>query len=123
MRIRRIGLVLGAMTIIFAIAAPAAAQSPWTDNYLRAYSHFAGSRYSYRTLSSFGPGAGSVMASPFVYQSQFIEPSYSRQRIMPHGYERFDVVPGFGGATMTPFGFSTYYVPGYSYGYYLPYAR
>jgi hypothetical protein len=123
MRIRWIGLALGAMAVILGIAAPATAQSPWTDNYLRAYTHFAGSRYSYRTLSSFAPGAGGVMATPFVYQSQFIEPAFSRQRIMPYGYDRFDVVPGFGGMTMTPFGFSRYYVPGYSYGYYLPYAR
>jgi hypothetical protein len=123
MRTHWIGLALGAMSLVLGIAAPALAQSPWSDNYLRASRHFAASRYSYRTLYSSVPGSGSVMYAPFVYQSQFIEPSYSRQRLMPHGYERFEVIPGSGGAAMTPFGFSTYYIPGFSYGYYVPYGR
>jgi hypothetical protein len=123
MRTRWIGLTLAAMSLLLANAATAKAQTPLTDNYLRAYQHFAGSRYSYRILSSFTPGSGGMMAAPFVYQSQFIEPGFSRQRIMPYGYDRFDLVPGFGGTTMTPFGFSSYYVPGYTFGYYVPFDR
>lgn len=123
MRRNWIVLALVALCVGLGYAAPIQAQSPWTDNYLRAYSHFAGSRYSYRTLTSFVPGAGGMISTPFAYQNQFVEPSFSRQRIMPYGYERFDVVPGFGGARMTPFGYSSYYVPGFSYGYYVPYAR
>lgn len=123
MRTRWIGLTLAALSLLLASSAMATAQTPLMDNYLRASQHFAGSRYSYRTLSSFVPGSGSMRAAPFVYQNQFIEPGFSRQRIMPYGYDRFDVVPGHGGTTMTPFGFSAYYVPGYRYGYYVPFGR
>jgi len=79
------------------------------------------SRYSYRTLYSSVPGSGSMSATPFVYQSQFIEPSFSRQRIMPQGYDRFDLIPGFGSAIFTPFGFSNYYAPGFGHGFVAPY--
>jgi hypothetical protein len=62
-----------------------------------------------------------MMSTPFTNQSQFIEPSFSRQRIMPSGYERFDLIPGMGSAIFTPFGFNTYYVPGFGRGYVAPY--
>jgi len=122
---RRHGMCVAMVTMALMLGstATAEAQAPVSYNYLRAYSHFAGSRYSYRVLYSSIPGSGSMTVAPFVYQSQFIEPSFSRQRIMPHGYSRFDVVPGSGGATMTPFGFSTYYVPGFSTGFYVPFRR
>jgi hypothetical protein len=102
-------------------AANAVAQTPADYNYNRAYRHFVTSRYSYRTLYSSVPGSGSVMATPFVYQSQFIEPSFSRQRIMPQGYDRFDLIPGFGSAIFTPFGFSNNYTPGFGRGLVAPY--
>jgi hypothetical protein len=66
------------------------------------------------------PGSGSVMATPLVYESQFIEPSFSRQRIMPGGYDRFDLLPGMGSAIFTPFGFNSYYLPGFGHGYVAP---
>jgi hypothetical protein len=116
-------LLMATMSLILGGAATAQAQPPLDYNYLRAASHFAGSRYSYRVLYSSIPGSGSATYAPFFYQSQFVEPSFSRQRIMPYGYERFDVVPGAGGTTMTPFGVSTYYVPGFSSGFYVPYRR
>ena len=123
MRTHGICLAIGTMIQMLGGAATAEAQPPLSYNYLRAYSHFAGSRYRYRTLYTSIPGSGSATFAPFFYQGQFIEPSFSRQRIMPHGYSRFDVVPGSGGATMTPFGFSTYYVPGFSTGFYVPFRR
>ncbi len=111
---------LGTMSLILAATPAAVAQTPASYNYNRAYRHFLGSRYSYRMLYSPSPGSGSVTYGPFGMQSQFIEPSFSRQQITPYGYARFDVVPGLGGATMTPFGFSSYYVPGFGRGYYAP---
>ena len=118
---RWIGLALLSISSMLAGTAKAVAQTPASLTYGRAYQHFLMSRYSYRTLYSSVPGAGSMMATPFVYQSRFIEPSFSRQRIMPYGYERFDLIPGFGGATMMPFGFGSYYVPGYGRGFVAPY--
>ena len=85
------------------------------------HSHTCPSRYSYRTLYASVPGSGSVMATPFVYQSQFIEPSFSRQRIMPQGYDRFDLIPGYGSAIFTPFGFSNSYNPGFGRGLVAPF--
>ena len=123
MRTHWICLAIGTMTLMLGGAATAEAQPPVSYNYLRAYSHFAGSRYSYRTLYSSIPGSGSATYAPYFYQSQFVEPAFSRQRIMPHGYSRFDVVPGSGGTTMTPFGFSSYYVPGFASELYVPYRR
>lgn len=116
-------LAMATMSLMLGGAMIARAQPPVNYNYLRASQHFANSRYRYRVLYSSVPGSGSVTVTPFFYQSQFLEPAFSRQRIMPHGYERFDVVPGSGGTTMTPFGFNTYYVPGSSSGYYVPYRR
>jgi hypothetical protein len=123
MRTHGICLAIGTMTLMLGGAARAEAQPQVSYNYLRAYSHFAGSRYSYRTLYSSIPGSGSATYAPFVYQSQFVEPAFSRQRMMLHGYSRFDVVPGSGGTTMTPFGFSSYYVPGFTSELYVPYRR
>ncbi|MGH7227046.1 MAG: hypothetical protein ACRELF_27840 [Gemmataceae bacterium] len=123
MRRHGICLVMATMSLALGGAATVEAQQPVSYNYLRAYSHFAGSRYSYRTLYSSVPGSGSVTVTPFLYQHQFIEPSFSRQRIMPHGYSRFEVVPGSGSTTMTPFGLRTNYVPGFSSIFYVPYRR
>lgn len=123
MRTRWLYLAMATMSLMLGSAATAGAQPPVDYNHLRASQHFAGSRYSYRVLYSSIPGSGSMTYAPFFYQNQFIEPSFSRQRIMPHGYERFEILPGSGGATMTPFGFSTYYVPGSSSGFYVPYRR
>ncbi|HTU19831.1 MAG TPA: hypothetical protein VMG10_17340 [Gemmataceae bacterium] len=120
MRTRWLYLAMGTMSLMLGSAATVEAQPPVNYNYLRAYQHFAGSRYSYRVLYSSVPGSGSATVAPFFYQSQYIEPAFSRQRIMPHGYSRFDVIPGSGGTTMTPFGFSTYYVPGFTSGFYVP---
>src|SRR5579871_2017378 len=121
MRWRWFFLVLAPGCSMLAGAIEAAAQTPASCNSARAYRHFLGSRYSYRTLYSSVPGSGSMMATPFAYQSQFIEPSFTRQRIMPGGYDRFDLIPGMGSAIFTPFGFSNYYVPGYGHGYVAPY--
>ncbi|MGH7225343.1 MAG: hypothetical protein ACRELF_19145 [Gemmataceae bacterium] len=120
MRWRGIGSALATVSLMLAGTATAAAQSPASFNYYRANQHFLNSRYSYRTLYSYAPPAVSAAYAPFLYQNQFIEPSISRQRIMPRGYERFDVIPGWGGTMITPFGFSSYYVPGFSHAYYAP---
>ena len=114
---------MGVISLMLGSAATTKAQAPVDYNYLRASRHFAGSRYGYRVLYSSVPGSGSMTITPFLYQSQFVEPSFTRQRIMPHGYSRFDVVPGSGGTTMTPFGFRTHYVPGFTSGFYVPYRR
>lgn len=119
MRWRCIGLALAAVCTL--LGGMATAQTPTSLTYDRAYRHFLASRYSYRTLYSSVPGSGSVMAAPFVYQSQFIDPGFSRQRITPFGYERFDAYPAQGGMTLTPLGYSNYYVPGFGYGLYAPY--
>jgi hypothetical protein len=79
------------------------------------------SRYSYRTLYSSIPGNGGVSYGPFGYQSQFVEPAFSRQWITPFGYGRFDVIPGMGSTTATPFGYTSYYAPGYGTGYHVPF--
>ena len=113
-------LTIATLSLLSGWLPTAAAQTPADYNYARATQHFLGSRYSYRTLYSSRPGSGSVTYSPFGYQSQFVEPGFTRQRIMPYGYERFESVPGLGGTTVTPFGFSSYYVPGFGYGYYAP---
>jgi hypothetical protein len=113
-------LTIGSLSLFVGWLPTAAAQTPADYNYARATSHFLGSRYSYRTLYSSRPGSGSVTYGPFGYQSQFIEPGFTRQRIMPYGYERFELIPGLGGTTMTPFGPNSYYVPGFGYGYYAP---
>jgi hypothetical protein len=123
MRWRCIGLMLVAISLMLGEETKATAQTPASYNYDRAYRHFLGSRYSYRTLYSSVPGAGSVMLTPFVYQSDFIEPSFSRQRITPYAYERFDIYPGLGGMTLTPFSFSSYYAPGFGHSLYAPYGR
>jgi hypothetical protein len=108
------------MSLLLTTATTADAQTPADYNAARAYQHFMGSRYSYRTLYSSNPGSGRMTATPFTYQSQFIEPGFSQQRITPYGYERFDAVPGLGGTTMTPFSYSSYYVPGFGYHYVAP---
>jgi hypothetical protein len=113
-------LTIGALHLLPGWLATAGAQTPADYNYARATSHFLGSRYSYRTFYSSKPGSGSVMYSPFGYQSQFIEPGFTRQRITPYGYERFEAVPGLGGTTATPFSFDSYYLPGFGYGYFAP---
>lgn len=124
MRAVCICLVMGAMSLILEGTATAQAPPPRVDyNYLRAYQHFAGSRSGYRVLYSSVPGSGRVTMTPYFYQSQYIEPAYSRQRITPYGYDRLNVHPAAGGMTMTPFGYSTYYVPGFSSVYYLPRPR
>jgi hypothetical protein len=101
-------------------SAKVTAQTPANYNYDRAQRHFLASRYSYRTMYSSTPGMGNVTVGPNLYKNQFIEPSYSRQWITPRGYERFDAIPGLGGTTVTPFGVSSYYVPGFGYGYAAP---
>jgi hypothetical protein len=126
MRAGCMGWVMATISLILGGTATAQvpqAPPPLDYNYVRAYRHFAGSRYSYRVLSSSVPGSGSVTVAPFVYQSQFIDPAFSRQRIMPSGYERFQVVPGSGAMIMTPWSYSSNYVPGFSYGYYVPWTR
>jgi hypothetical protein len=112
---------LATVSLMLGATAKVAAQTPASYTYDRAYRHFLNSRYSYRTLYSSVPATGSVMYTPFAYQSQFIEPSFSQQRITPYAYERYDAIPGFGGMTLTPFGFSSYYTPGFSRGFYAPY--
>lgn len=121
MRWRCICFVSAAMTLSLGGAAEATAQTPASYNSARAYSHFLGSRYSYRTMYSSIPGSRSVTYSPFFAQSQFIEPAFSKQWITPYYYERFDAFPGFGGTRMTPFSFGSYYYPGFGYGLYAPY--
>lgn len=108
------------VTLMLGGAADAAAQAPASITYGRAYQHFLNSRYSYRTLYSSVPGSRRMMYAPFVYQSQFIEPSFSRQRISPYGYDRFDLVPGYGSAILTPFGMSGFYSSGFGHGIVAP---
>ena len=114
---------MGTLSLLLAAATTADAQPPLDYNHARAYHHFRMSRYSYRTLYSSIPGQGGVIYGPFGYQSQFVEPAFSRQWITPYGYGRFDLVPGHGGTTMTPFGSSSYYVPGFATGYHVPFRR
>jgi hypothetical protein len=118
---RCIFLAMAAISSMLGGTARATAQTPASYNYDRAYRHFLGSRYSYRTLYSSLPGAGSVAVTLFVYQSQFIDPAFSKQWITPYFYERFDAFPGLGGMTLTPFSFSSYYAPGFGHGLYAPY--
>ena len=118
---RRSCWTLATVSLMLGATAKVAAQTPASYTYDRAYRHFLNSRYSYRTLYSSVPAAGSVMYTPFAYQSQFVEPSFSRQRITPYAYERYDAIPGYGGMTLTPLGFSSYYTPGFSRGFYAPY--
>jgi hypothetical protein len=120
MRWRRIGLTLATLSLILGVNT-ASAQTPASYTYERAYRHFVNSRSCYRTLYSSVPSSGSVMYTPFGYQSQFIEPSFSRQRITPFAYERFDAFPGFGGTTLMPFGFNSYYFSGFGHGIIAPY--
>lgn len=120
MRACWLSLTIAALSLLPNWMPTATAQTPADYNRARATAHFLGSRYSYRTLYSSNPGSGSVTYSPFGYQSQFIEPGFTRQRIMPYGYDRFEAVPGLGGTTVTPFGYSSYYVPGFGYGYTAP---
>lgn len=122
MRSQWVYLTLATVSLILGQTAAAVAQVPTPANYNseRAQRHFAASRYSCRTLFTSVPGSGSVTYSPLLYQSQFVEPGYSRQRLSPYGYERFDAIPGLGGTTITPFGANGYYVPGFGYGYYAP---
>lgn len=87
----------------------------------RAYQHFLNSPYSYRTYSALTPGRQAVNPIPFGYQSYYVQPGSTHQRITPWGYEGYDVVPGYGGSTVTPFGYSGYSVPGQTYQYYAPY--
>lgn len=121
MRWRCIGLALAIISSMLGGTTKATAQTPTSYTYQRAYLHFAGSRYSYRALYSSVPASGSVAATPFFYQGQYVEPSFSRQRITPFAYERFDVIPGLGGTMLTPFSFSSFYAPGYGHGLYAPY--
>jgi hypothetical protein len=107
--------------LFFCGTATASAQPLADYNYARAYHHFRMSRYSYRTLYSSIPGQGGVSYGPFGYQSQFVEPAFSRQWITPYGYGRFDLVPGSGGTAVTPFGYSSYFAPGFGTGYYVPF--
>jgi hypothetical protein len=114
-------LTLATLSLMLGATAKVAAQTPASYTYDRAYRHFLNSRYAYRTLYSSVPAAGSAVYTPFLYQSQYVEPGFSRQRITPYAYERFDAVPGFGGMTLTPFGFNSYYVPRSIHGFYAPY--
>lgn len=123
MRTRGILLATATMSLMLGSAATAAAQAPLDYNALRAYRHFAGSRYNYRQLYSSVPGSGSATYAPFFYQHDFIEPSFSRQRITPYGYARYDLFPGAGGTTITPFGMSTHYVPGFASAFSVPFRR
>ncbi len=118
---RWICLMVTTVCVLLAATGKTAAQTPAIYNYDWAYRHFLGSRYSYRTLYSSIPGSGSVMYTPFVYQSQYIDPAFSKQWITPFGYERFDAIPSLGGMTMTPFGFNSFFAPGFGYGLYAPY--
>jgi hypothetical protein len=120
---RWIGWTMGTLGFLLCGATTASAQSSADYNSARAYRHFLMSRYSYRTLSSSIPGQGGVSYGPFGYESQFVEPAFSRQWITPYGYGRFDWMPGSGGTTVTPFGYSNYYAPGYASGYYVPFRR
>lgn len=121
MRWRSIYLILATVGAVLAGEAKVVAQSPAAVyNYNRAYQHFLGSRYSYRTYTSYTAGASRATYTPFMYQSQYIEPSYSRQRITPAGYDRYDYIPGYGGAFYTPFGMGGYYFRGYHYGMIAP---
>lgn len=121
MRWCSICLISAVTSIMLGEAAKVAAQTPASYNYDRAYRHFLGSRYSYRTLYSSMPGSGSVTYTPFFYQGQFIDPAFSKQWLTPYGYERFDAIPALGGMTLTPFGFSSYYVPGFGHSLYVPF--
>ncbi len=118
---RRICLTLAIVSVLLATTEKAAAQTPASYNYDRAYRHFLGSRYSYRTLYSSIPGSGSVVYTPYFYQSQYIDPAFSKQWITPFGYERFDAIPSLGGMTLTPFGFNSYFAPGFGHGLYAPF--
>lgn len=121
MRRRCIILILASLGLMLAGIGEAVAQAPVAlYPYDRAYQHFLGSRYSYRTYSAISPGSRFVMRTPFVRQMQFIQPSISRQRITPFGYDRFDLIPGFGSAIVTPFGFGSYYMPGFGHGLVVP---
>ncbi len=117
---RWLGLTLAAIGLTLIGSTKVSAQSPASYNLDRAQRHFLVSRSGYRTLYSSTPGTNSVTVGPNLYQSQFVEPSYSRQTISPRGYERYDAIPGLGGSTMTPLGVSSYYVPGFGYGYAVP---
>ena len=123
MRAIRPCLTIATLSLLSGWLPTAAAQTPADYNYARATQHFLGSRYSYRTLYSSRPGSGSVTYSPFGYQSQFVEPAFSRQWITPYGYGRFDMIPGHGGMAVTPFGSGSYYVPGFATGYHVPFRR
>lgn len=119
MRTRGIGAA-AAMGLLLIGATTADAQTMAAYNQARAYQHFAGSRYNYRVLYSSVPGAFAVQSAPFVYQGQHVEPGYSRQRLSPAGYGRYDRIPGYGGYTVTPYGYAAYYVPGYGRGLVAP---
>lgn len=121
MRRRWICLMLSAMSLGLGGTAKATAQTPASYNHARAYGHFLGSRYNYRTLYSSIPGSGSVAYTPFIYQNQFVSPAFSKQWITLYAYGRFDMVPALGGMTLTPFRFSSYYAPGFGHGLYAPY--
>ena len=56
----------------------AAAQSPAIAITDRATRHFLNSRYSYRTLYSSVPAPVARLYTPFLYQNQYVEPSYSK---------------------------------------------
>jgi hypothetical protein len=120
MRAYWLSLTMAMLSLLLGGLPTANAQTPADYNHARATAHFLGSRYSYRTFYSSRPGSGSVAYNPFAYQSQFVEPGFTRQRITPYGYERFEAIPGLGGTTATPFGFDSYYVPGFGYGYFAP---
>jgi hypothetical protein len=120
MRWRWIALSFATASVMLASTATAAAQSPALYNYERANRHFLNSRYGYRTLYSSVPAAGGVTYTPFSYQNQYVEPSYSKQWIVPQGYQRFDVFPGRGGTVVMPNGFSSYYSPGFNHALFAP---
>ncbi len=117
---RWLGLTVAAIGLTLLGSTKVSAQSLTSYNRDRAQRHFLVSRSSYRTLYSSTPGMSRVTTGPNLYQTQFVEPSYSRQTISPRGYERYDAIPGLGGTTMTPLGVSSYYVPGFGYGYAVP---
>lgn len=99
-------------------SAPATAQVPGEvpvqgKTYSPAYHHFLNSTYTYRTFTALSPGYSSYNASPFSYQSFYVEPGYLHQRISPSGFEHFQAVPGYGGAYADPSGYSSGYTPGY----------
>jgi hypothetical protein len=95
---------------------PAPAQAygppPVSYNYARAYRHFLNSPYSYRTFSSQSPGYATFNDTPYGYQWTVVGPSYTHQRITPHGFEGYTVPPASVTYTVRPAMIVPAYPPG-----------